>query len=842
MPLFRFPLLQSVFLLLFGTCMAACTAPPPEAPLEVQYAACKAVLLPGPVCVLNQSRKLFLWFEPPPEAEIEIRAGGEPLAAEIKPVREGQRFTVKIPPGAKRVDVLVEAAGRRSAWFLDLGPEQAASRNVIDEVDKATRRAYDLIEDHRFLEVREILGGLQLPPKVPGESLYLLAFYRGQLAKNEGDYRSALTAFQEAVEIAEQVLWLEIQSWYPKHELASLLSDLGRFREAEERFKSLEQMPQYLPLCEWAKFLNNQGWFALRAREAGESFPDPSPLFKRALETYKTCETFTKDKEFNLLLNLALAHLQEGRVQPAKDVLAQAHGLATDAPLYQKLWWRDLEARIALRDGRREEALRGFQELEALALATSSPDGRLRAAFGQAQAHEALRDLNAALENLRKAEALLDEQSLQIPVHEGRERFMATRQAIVNLHVEILLGQGSNAEALAVVRQARARMLRQLEHSDRLANLAPDQRAQWDRLLAEYREKRAALDEQAKDLWKLLPLEQAAVQAEAEAVQAILDQAYQALGDPGRQPERTLPPPRPGELILAYHRLSRDWAGFAAAEGKVVALHRFELPPEVLSHPESHPEELARRLLLPFRAPIERARRIRILASGPLQGVDFHGLPFQGDVLLAKRPVVYGLDLPVPTGQPSGRHALLVVDPSEDLPGSRQEAGQVRQVLKSRGWSTEELKGGQASPRAVKARLAAAGLLHYAGHGIFSGLGGWGSSLPLAEGTQLTLGDLLAIQRVPAWVVLSGCDTGRTPDEAPVESPGLAHAFLLAGSRAVIASTRPAEDKALPAFFTELYRQWDGEQDFAAALQRAQLSWRQRNPSADWAGFRLFEP
>lgn len=842
MPLFRFPLLQCVFLLLFGISMA-CTSPPPEAPLEVQYAGCKAVLLPGPVCVLhpNSSRKLLLWFEPPPEAEIEIRAGGEPLDAEIKPVREGQRFTVKIPPGAERVDVLVEAAGRRSAWFLDLGPEQAASRNVIDEVDKAVDRARILIEDHRFREAREKMEGLQLPRKTPAESLYNLAYNRGLLAEGEGDYRSALTEIERAVEIAEQVLWDEIRLWMAKQKLALLLSDLGRFREADERFKSLSQIPHEVDSCERAKFLNNQGWSALRAREAGESFPDPSPLFKKALETYKACKTFTKDKEFNLLLNLALAHLQEGHVQPAKDVLARAHGLAADAPLYQKLWWGDLEARIALRDGRREEALRGFQDLEALALATSSPDGRLRAAFGQARAHEALRDLNAALENLRKAEALLDEQSLQIPVHEGRERFMATRQAIVNLHVEILLRQGSKAEALAVVRQARARMLRQLEHSDRLANLAPDQRVQWDRLLAEYREKRAVLDEQAKDLWKLLPLEQAAVQAEAEAVQAILDQAYQALGDPGRQPERTLPPSRPGELILAYHRLSRDWAGLAA-EGEAVKMSRFDLPEEVLSHPESHPEELARRLLLPFRAQIERARRIRILASGPLQSVDFHGLPFQGDVLLAKRPVVYGLDLPVPTGQPSGRHALLVADPSEDLPGSRQEAGKVRQVLKSRGWSTEELKGRQASPRAVKARLAAAGLLHYAGHGIFSGLGGWGSSLPLAEGTQLTLGDLLAIQRVPAWVVLSGCDTGRTPDEAPVESPGLAHAFLLAGSRAVIASTRPAEDKALPAFFTELYRQWDGEQDFAVALQRAQLSWRQRNPSADWAGFRLFEP
>ena len=106
----------------------------------------------------------------------------------------------------------------------------------------------------------------------------------------------------------------------------------------------------------------------------------------------------------------------------------------------------------------------------------------------------------------------------------------------------------------------------------------------------------------------------------------------------------------------------------------------------------------------------------------------------------------------------------------------------------------------------------------------------------------MTLGDLLALERVPAWVVLSGCDTGRSSTEVSVESLGLPHAFLLAGSRAVIASTRQADDRAVPEFFTDLYRQWKRQPDLTVALQRAQLSWRQRNPGTDWASFRLFEP
>ena len=145
---------------------------------------------------------------------------------------------------------------------------------------------------------------------------------------------------------------------------------------------------------------------------------------------------------------------------------------------------------------------------------------------------------------------------------------------------------------------------------------------------------------------------------------------------------------------------------------------------------------------------------------------------------------------------------------------------------------------------AVSERLASVDLLHYAGHGTFSGLGGWDSSLLLAEKTRLTLGDVLSLRpRAPAWVVLSACDTGRSSTEVPVESLGLAHAFVLAGSRAVIASIRQAKDREVSTFFPAFYREWDREpEDLAAALQRAQLSWRKRNPGADWQGFRLFEP
>jgi tetratricopeptide (TPR) repeat protein len=826
--------------------------------LEVEYAGCEAVLAPGPVCVLRSSRELRLWVGAPPEARIEIQAEGERIDAAGEPVREGQRFTLTLPAVATSVVVLVEAVNGRASWFLSVAqpaskesrgalvqlPRQQASRDLLREVqEKATRVIADL-QARRLAAVRETLDGLHLPSQAPAESRFLASYSRALLAEREGDYRTALAEIQKALETAEEVN-LGRYRWLAEEELALLLRGVGRSREAAQLFERLRQTPQAANACEEAQLLNNQAWSALLAREAGEACADPADLLARALKTYETCKRATLEEAANILLNLALAHLQAGRLAQAQDSLTQAHRLEPHPPLFHTLWGLDLEARLALGAGRPAAALSLFDRLEKLAVAAGSPDGRLRAAFGKAQSQQSLGDQAAALETLRHAEAMLDEQSLQVPVHEGRELFMATRQAIVSLHVELLLDQGGNALALDAARHARSRLLRQVEHGDRLASLTAAGRARWERLLAAYQQRRAALEERARDDWRLpgdqLRQEQAARRAETEGVKELLDQALLVLGASGDPPGEGPPAPRPGELILSFHPLPQGWVGFGA-DGKSVTAHRFELPPEVLSRPE----ELARRLLLPFQTSIRQARRLRILPSGPLQGIDFHALPFDGDVILAGRPVVYGLDLPISAGpmRSPGRHALVVADPRSDLPGALAEARAVVEVLTSgsRPWITEEVESGKASAAAVRSRLASVDLLHYAGHGTFSGVGGLESGLLLADETELTLGDFLALERVPAWVVLSGCDTGRSSAETPVEGLGLAHAFLLAGSRAVVASIRPAADRTVPEFFTHFYRQWEREPDLAVALQRAQLSWRQRNPGADWASFRLFEP
>lgn len=832
-------MMKSLPLAFLGTVLACAS---PTIPAQVEYAGCVAVLLPGPVCHLGPDRNLKLWIGAPPDARIEIRAGETRIDARGEAVQDGQRLSFSVPPGAESLDVRIETASGHASWLLPFSEEVPVRNDVLKETTEALVRVKDSIEKLQLAEARGALQRIGRPAGSPAENLFNLTYYRGLLAEKEGDYRTSFAEMQKAVRTAERV-GLDNHRWMAEQKLALLLRAVGRSQDSARLFERLRRTPHVASPCREGQLLTNHAWTLLLAREAGEVSGDPARLLETALAVYEGCgHDDARMKRANILINLALAHLQQGRLKPARDFLARAHDLEPHLLLRLELWRLDLAARIALEEKKPAEALRRFEELEALASTTGSFDGRLRAAFGQARSQQALGDRAAALETLRAAVGLLDEQSLQIPLHEGRETFLATRQALVSLHLDLLLEEGRNAEALSVARQARSRILRQLERSGRLASLTPGQRTKWEHLQAEYQARRSDLEKRAKEDWRLPADRQArereARRAEGEALKGLLDQAFQVLESPGRPMKEA--PPRPGELILAYHSLRFGrWVGFAADE-RTVRAYRFDLPA-----PLPAKEELARRLLEPFRDSILQARRVRILTSGPLQTVDFHALPFDGDVLLAGRPVVYGLDVQsAAVPPPVERRALLVANPHGDLPGTRREARMVRAVLESgaRPWSVQELDHAQASAKAVQGGLATAGLLHYAGHGTASGFGGWDSSLLLADDTRLTLGDLLALGRVPAWVVLAACDTGQSSSEIPLESLGLAHAFLLAGSRSVVASTRLADDRKVPGFFADLYRELDREPDPAVALQRAQLAWRKREPRTDWAGFRLFEP
>jgi tetratricopeptide (TPR) repeat protein len=616
------------------------------------------------------------------------------------------------------------------------------------------------------------------------------------------------------------------------------LCKLGRAKDATEIFAHMWAERAYgVGSSHHARLLNNHGWSLVLAREAGEQMEDPLPLLESARELFDKLEE-RMEQRVNVRLSIALAHLQNGNPRSARAALDEAAALVEEPPAQQRLWWLDIEARLALTEGRAQGALELYERLDALAAGAFDPGGRWRAAIGRARAQKALGNRQEALSDLASAEALLDEQSLQVPLDQGRETFMAQRGKSARLYLELLLAEGRDAEALEVARRSRSRLLRALRYQDRLAELTPADRKRWESALDEYWRHRNALDEALADDWRLSVEELARARAErthrSAALRRALDRAFSVFG---AQTTTTLPALRPGELLLAYHPLPHGWVGFATRGGRI-AVHRFDIPPD-----DAPPGALAEVLLDPFRGHIEASERIRILPFGVLREVDFHALPLGDDVLLAVRPVVYGLDLSPALASDVPRRALVVSDPRGDLLAARREARTVRDALAggARPWRVELLEGREAGAEALGRRLGNVGLLHYAGHGVFSGRGGWSSALPLADGSRLTPGDLLALGRVPRHVVLSACDTARSASPG-VESLGLAHGFLLAGAHQVVAAVRPVGDRATEELFRDFYRDWEGEGDLALRLRRAQLAWRgDGDGDGDWASFRVLE-
>jgi hypothetical protein len=405
--------------------------------------------------------------------------------------------------------------------------------------------------------------------------------------------------------------------------------------------------------------------------------------------------------------------------------------------------------------------------------------------------------------------------------------------------------------AFELVRRDRSRLLRQLAVRDRLAHLTDGEKQRWEQSLSRYWTLRAEMDRESAQE-DLLPRDERKQALESKAAQLNdarkeLDHAMAQLSDPRTREEGHPSPPGPGEVVLAYHPLPKGWVGFAATSQGIQVVATFDLPEDALAAPRNpgSPAALAPRLIGPFASTFQGARLVRVLPFGPLQAVDFHALPLAGEPLMARLPIVYGLDLPAHPFAAIGDHpmALLVANPEGNLPEAQKESENVADAVRrwGQGWTPKRLDGERANLEGVRKALPGADLFDFAGHGVFEA-SGWDSALRLATGSSLTPRDLLTLRRVPAWVVLSTCEGGRSDNQAPGEGFGLAPAFLLAGSRAVVAATRPILDTEARAFVVELYRVWTPGMDLAQPFQRAQLACRRRNPAGDWAAFRLFEP
>jgi hypothetical protein len=540
-----------------------------------------------------------------------------------------------------------------------------------------------------------------------------------------------------------------------------------------------------------------------------------------------------------VLLDEAWARAQAGQAEGARALVARARAAVEQLDVLAALASIDLDGRTWLEGGDGAKALAAYHTLGARAAGVSRPF-EARALEGESAARVKLGDAKGALAAIEGAESVLDEVARSVPLGEGRGAFWWSRAHVTEQRVALLLQAGRGVEALEVARAARARVRSDVHRITGGAALSDESRRRWEDALAEYAAGRAALSAAAADDWSL----SAAALDRAAATRHVRDLALRAkLDEVARDVFPPPPPPRalaiePGTLALAWVPLGDGWAAFRV-EGGEVHVDRVAAPTA-----PAHADEAAATLLASQASAVRRATRVQWLAGGALRDVDVHALAFDGDPLIAHAPVEYVVDaaLPPASGAPAAARDLIVADPTGTLPGARREGLLVAALLDG-GPDVTVLVGGDATRARLLDEIPRASWLEFSGHAAYAGADGWDSALLLAGGERLGVADVLALPRVPPRVVLSGCETGKEGERAGAPGLGLADAFIAAGARAVIASTRVVRDEDSERLLRGLAPALLAHPDDAAeALRVAQLALHHDAPDADWSAFRVFVP
>jgi hypothetical protein len=870
-------------------------------PLEIEYGGCSE-LVHG-ACAMRADGELRLWVRTMVDARVEIRHGRSVVRPDSGvAVQGGLRYEFAVQPDDALVTVHVTRADAAASWSLPLvsyqrsdvaqraaelmakddlahartllealdtpdgdalgllgrirnlqGETEAAqvtlraaiARNLADggelaAVTDATVLAYALmVKGRQFSAARAELDRFDDGPGASAEQRYYLAYFRGLLAYNSGDDRGTLRQLGVAADEAARMGWDRLQLT-AEQMLAVQLQMLGRRAEASAMIAAWQARLELLASdCERAMFLNNVGWTRLLALEAGEPTEDPLPALEQAYATISSPAAgglCNADEQVNVLINLALAHLHAGRLDQAALHLERARQVTSTPELRMLLWSLDIEARLALARGDAQASLAQAGRLRELGDATASPDAVWRAVIRTALAYQQLDRVDDALGAFAEAEHLLDESLFRVPVNEGRETLVASHAWATRQYVALLLQQGRTDEALAVARRADARALQSLRPAALIAAFDGDARERWDATMARYLELRDELTGLTRLGWvlprdELERIEALHAQRDRE-LDVVLDDALAALG-PAYYASASAR--ASGTLEVAFQRLPDAWVTFAAGVEGVTAY--------VGCGRESDAIGLARCLLEPVVAAAARAERVRLLVPDELRDVDFHAVTVDGDVLLARAPISYGLNLPALAAAPRERRALVVGDTLGNLSAAQEEIRVVRDSLDAAptDWHVTLLRGDDAELERVRPALATADLFHYAGHARRLGARGWDSEIELGRRTSLDVSDILTLERAPDFVILSGCETAATDAAGESGGIGLAQAFVASGARTVLATSRPVRDSAALALVKSFYGAWLAGAPPEVALQRAQLTLRHDTVTEDWSAFRLIE-
>jgi hypothetical protein len=558
-----------------------------------------------------------------------------------------------------------------------------------------------------------------------------------------GDHLAAERLLMEAQATVHQLGAPEAAS--VTQDLAGMLVDLGRAAESLVLLAPLS-LPAGRPRAEW---LLNLAW----ARHAAGQ--DARPQLEQALTEAPDAPELVA----NAHAHLARLDLDAGRVEAVRHRLDVLRATPRSASGFLAGFTHLLGADLAKARGDPQEAQAELAHALALAAATDDVELAWRARHARGRLALEQGDLASAEADLMAARSDLLRGAAHTGLTTSRAPFLASRPELARDLTALWLAQDRPAEALLLADAERSHVLAALAAAvqvDRLS--APEQLARAT-AIGRYQSARQVLEARASERELVHPDGLVAFDVEtrrqAEAAARLLEDS---LG--------TRPPPAGADLAAVQARLD-------AGESIVFSLQDqdFHLDAQGL-----HPGwPAAGHLYLTSKHPPPER----------LVGRSWSHLPHMG--LLRAKPSI------------QGQRAVILADPTHDLPATRREGQQVAAVL-----GGALLTGDAATRAAIQEALASAGHVHFAGHGALVAESPWQAHLRMADG-RLTLADVLASPLRVSRVVLSGCETGRAGALSSAEHIGLPEALLAAGARSVVAAVEKVDDTATAAFMEAFY-------------------------------------
>jgi tetratricopeptide (TPR) repeat protein len=567
--------------------------------------------------------------------------------------------------------------------------------------------------------------------------------------------------------------------------LAAAYDVIGRAEDARAAFLAAAEIPETQPAdLAWVYF--KHAIFRLEQRTYADAEAALDVLDAAARNAVRAVRTGQAERvaglEVAISFNRAAALSTLGRDDEALTLLAALPRAERDHPRFQLI-----TGVAAARRGDTDVALAQFDRLLA-----EGVSGDYAVSVGVELAHvyrakgrsiDAERALGRAIEHV---ESLRVQGSLEL-----RPWILAHRASPYEALIELLVEQGRAADAFVVI---------------------------------ESRHARAWLDATTAATEPAVPADPAPGRPRSPAATAPLDRAalLERLGD--------------REALVFLDLESTAWRAHVA--GGVVRVERvpaaaFAAIAAFRSAPEGRDAAAAAAAILLPPELTAGDRPLTIVASGRFADLPFPALRRGSRLLINDRAIAR---LPGLAAMRCRRHAaggppVFIGDPDGDLPGAAAEV---------RAWAAEHhvpARLGAAATRAAVLASRDAAWLHLAVHGE---VGPEGGVLSLRDG-PFAVASVLREHLAPAVVVLAGCETAVGAD---VESwTGLASAFLAAGSRFVIATTRPVVDDAAAAVMQAFYAQPAALDPIArlAAAQRvvadAQRVVAARVPATVWASF-----